>query len=309
MGRSLGVDLVSLKTCSFNCAYCQLGETTNLTTERKAYVPVEAVLAELDRWLASDGSADIITLSGSGEPTLSSDIRTVVVWLKQHTSIPVAVLTNGSLLWQAEVRESLLQADLLIPSLDAATELGFQRVNRPAPRLALELILAGLEKTRREFRGRFWLEVMLVSGLNDTETELDALRGAITLIRPDCVQLNTVVRPPACPGVVRVSEPRLRQAAARLGPGAEIIAPLSESQAARCLGSVSVDDVRRLVQRRPCRLADLTTGLASHPNEVLKYVQLLLDQQDIESRQQNGETYYLWRSAGSPQTGGDDPGL
>jgi len=296
LGRSLGVDLVPLKTCSYNCNYCQLGPTTTLTTERRPYVAVGDVIAELERWLTTDGVADVITMSGSGEPTLNTELGRVIDWLKDHTAIPVAVLTNGSLLWQPEVRHDLSRADILIPSLDAATETTFRRVNRPVASLELETILTGLDECRRECTGEFWVEIMLVAGFNDNEEDLTALREAVARLDPDRVQLNTVVRPPASGHARRLSPTQLHQAAEWIGHGAEVIAPLPADYGHDRRQQSREEEVVRLLQRRPCTLTDIATGLAIHPNEATKYVQALLDHGEISVLMKDDESYFFARS-------------
>lgn len=162
LGRSLGVDLVPFKTCSYDCIYCQLGPTTCKTIERKAWVPLEQVVAELPQRLAS--KPDYITLSGSGEPTLHAQLDELIARIKTLTDIPVAVLTNGSMLWQKDLRRQLLRADLVVPSLDAGDETMFQLVNRPHSQISLDKMLNGLVAFRQEFPGAYWLEVMVVGG-------------------------------------------------------------------------------------------------------------------------------------------------
>ena len=151
LGRSLGVDLVPFKTCTYDCIYCQLGRTTNKTIERRQWVPMELVLEELEKKL--DSRPDYITLSGSGEPTLFTPLDKLIEGIRSLTDIPVAVLTNGSLLGSAEVRHKLAGADLVIPSLDAGNEVAFRLVNRPHEALAFERLLAGLSPSAADFVG------------------------------------------------------------------------------------------------------------------------------------------------------------
>jgi len=144
LGRSLGVDLVPFKTCSYGCTYCQLGRTKDKTTERREYVPVDGVLDELAEKLRLGPPPDFVGLAGSGEPTLHARIGDLIAGIKNLTSIPVAVLTNGSLLWTPEVRAGLAEADLVMPSLDAGTDRTFQRVNRPHRDISFERMVDGL---------------------------------------------------------------------------------------------------------------------------------------------------------------------
>ncbi|MCK4625431.1 MAG: radical SAM protein, partial [Phycisphaerae bacterium] len=160
LGRSLGVDLVPFKTCSYDCIYCQLGRTTNKTIQRKEWVPLDDVVAELKTNLSSQ--PDYITLSGSGEPTLYSRTGELIDRIKAVTDVPVAVLTNGSLLWNQEVCAQLMNADLIVPSLDAGDEMMFRAVNRPHEDISFEKMLKGLIEFRREYQGQYWLEVMFL---------------------------------------------------------------------------------------------------------------------------------------------------
>ncbi len=176
LGRSLGVDLVPFKTCSYDCIYCQVGRTTNQTIERKEWVPMDAVLDELKVKLAC--RPDYVTLSGSGEPTLHSRLGETIEHIQAMSDVPVAVLTNGSLLWQKEVREELALADAVLPSLDAGNGLKFAFINRPHPCLTFERMVEGLIAFRDEFPGQYWLEVFLLGGY--TAILVAPLRGSLS---------------------------------------------------------------------------------------------------------------------------------
>ena len=172
LGRSLGVDLVPFKTCTYNCVYCQLGRTTCQTATRKEYVPLGEVADEVRRRLETEPAPDYVTLSGSGEPTLHSRIGEVIAALKGMTRTPVAVLTNGSLLHEPDVQEALSQADVVLPSLDAGDPWVFDYVNRPHPDIAFEAMAGGLVKFRERFRTTMWLEVFLLDGVTSVEPEV-----------------------------------------------------------------------------------------------------------------------------------------
>lgn len=292
LGRSLGVDPVPFKMCTFDCVYCQLGRTTALTTQREPYVSADTLIGELQAWLDAGGTADIITLSGSGEPTLNAEVGEVIAWLKRHAEIPVGVLTNGSLLWQDEVRRDVAQADLLIPSLDAARAPEFTRVNRPCPGLELPQIVEGLVAARRDCSGELWLEVMLVAGYNDSDEDLQALRETIERIDPGRVQINTVLRPPAEQDARPLSAEGLVLAQEALGAKAEIVAPLDGSALGEDGPQGTLDDVRALLRRRPCTLADVAAGLGVHRNEAAKYVAKLAADDEISAVARDGQIYY-----------------
>jgi len=283
------VDLVPYKTCTYDCIYCQLGRTTCKTTERKEWVPTKEVVAQLKDRLGSQ--PDYITLSGSGEPTLHAGIEPLIHAIKGMTDIPVAVITNGSLLWRAEVQRALLDADLVVPSLDGGSEDIFQYVNRPHPQIHFEQMLQGLVDFRRLFHGRYWLEVFLLGGVTTVETRITALRDCIEKISPDKLQVNTVVRPPAESYATAVPREQLEAIAAQLHPQAELIVPCAHGDATDSSGA-GCDEVLDLLRRRPCSIADIATGLRLHPHEVAKCVGRLVAEQKVQARKQEGTLYY-----------------
>ena len=223
LGSSLGVDITPHKTCCFNCIYCQIGRTPNQTIERKEYVLMDDILVQVKEALKANAKIDYIAFSGSGEPTLNSRIGEMIHEVKVMTSIPVAVLTNGALLFRKEVRDDLLEADLVIPSLDAANQEVFEKVNRPHPGLLIEGIVEGIRKFILEFEHEVWLEVMLVKGINDGWKEMVEFASVINRIGPDRVQLNTVVRPPCEDFAKALTEDELRAIKDILGDKAEVI--------------------------------------------------------------------------------------
>lgn len=269
LGRSLGVDLVPFKTCTYDCAYCQLGPTTCLTTERRNHADPDGIIDELEWKLASAGTPDTITLAGSGEPTLHSGIGGLIDRIKTVTRIPVTVLTNGSLLWMPEVRDSLMAADRVIPSLDAGSADVFRAVNRPHPGIDFERMVEGLAAFTSAFKGAVWLEVFLLKGVTDAPSETDKIASLVSRLRPSRVQLNTVTRPARDGFAKAVPREALEALAARFDPAAEVIA------AYRASGSIEGDtvseaDIRNLLARRPCTLEDIADGLAVREMVLLK---------------------------------------
>jgi len=199
LGKSLGIDPIALKTCNWNCVYCQLGRTRPLTNERQEYIPRHEIIAEFQRSLAAHqpGEIDWVTFVGSGEPTLHIGLGWLIRQVKRATQLPVAVITNGSLLHLPEVRAELMDADAVLPSLDAGNAALYRKINRPWPKLTFDLHLRGLAAFRQEYRGQLWLEVMLIKGLNDTEQAIQELLAAIKTFAPDQVHLLLPTRPPA----------------------------------------------------------------------------------------------------------------
>ena len=289
LGRSLGVDLVPLKVCSYDCIYCQLGRTTKKTVERKEWVPTGAVLEELKHKLAT--RPDYITFSGSGEPTLHSGLSDIVRSIRAMTNTPVAVLTNGSLLWQAGVRAELALADVVMPSLDAGDDLLFQAVNRPHPDIAFERLVAGLEQFRREFSGQYWLEVLLLAGHTGLPAHVQKIAELVRRIQPDRVQLNTAVRPPADDFAVPVPQRRLLELARLFRPKAEVVAEYHRG--GRHIGvDASHKAILEILRRRPRTEADVAGGLAMRPIEAAKHLAQLEAAGRIVSRRHGGEVYY-----------------
>lgn len=225
LGQSLGIDPVPFKTCNWNCIYCQLGRTTPLTNERKEFFPPEEVIEEVSTALASHeaGGIDWVTFVGSGETTLHSGLGQMIRAVKAMTPLPVAVITNGSLLYLPEVRDELLPADAVMPTLDAGSEALYRSINRPWPGLTLRSLVEGLVAFREAYRGKLWVEVMLIKGWNDTERALGAIAEQLARIRPDEVDLNLPTRPPAEPWVSPADAEGLMRARAILGERARVV--------------------------------------------------------------------------------------
>lgn len=289
LGRSLGVDLVPFKTCTYDCIYCQLGRTTNKTIERREWVPLNDVLEELREKIAT--KPDYITLSGSGEPTLYSRLDELIDGIRSMTNIPVAVLTNGSLFWQPELRRQLLNTHLVIPSLDAGDSAVFQAVDRPHADISFAQMLEGLIDFRQEYKGNYWLEVFLLAGFNAIEADARKIVDCVRRIGPDRVQLNTATRPTTEEFAYRVEQTRLEEIAGWFDPPAEVIADYrgihkqSDFQA-------GANGVLEMIQRRPCCVEDIAQGLAMHRNEVIKYLEDLVVHGQVEAREVDGRIYY-----------------
>jgi len=289
LGRSLGVDIVPYKTCSYDCIYCQLGRTTNKTTQLKEWVPSDMVIDQVKNKLESH--PDYITISGSGEPTLNSKIGEVIVRIKEMTGIPIAILTNGSMLWSPEVRRSLQTADLVLPSLDAGSEWLFQYVNRPHPDIPFDKMLEGLVEFRDEYAGKFWLEILLLGGVTTVETQVNALAHAIKLIGPDKVHVHTVSRPPAEDFAMAVPQERLKEIASQLSEKAEIIAMSSVIQE-QYVTSTRSQDILALLRRRPCSVEDVALGLCLHRNAVVKGLEQLCSQKQAQAEYTTQGLFY-----------------
>lgn len=289
LGRSLGVDLVPFKTCSYDCIYCQLGHTTCRTIKRREWVPMDAVLDELKQKLTC--RPDYITLSGSGEPTLHSRLGEIIEHIQAMTAVPVAVLTNGSLLWQKEVREEVALADVVLPSLDAPDPERFELINRPYPDITFVRLLEGLEAFRREFTGKYWLEILLLGGYTSLPPQVRQLADWARRIRPDKVHLNTAVRPPAEEYAMAVPPDRLAEIARMFAPPAEVVAE-PRGQRASAESQASAEAIRGLLLRRPCTLADIAHGLGMKLHEIVKSLAELEAQGKVRSERHGREQFY-----------------
>lgn len=280
LGRSLGIDVIPPKTCSYDCVYCESGSTTHLTIKRQAFVDPDHVVHELEDYFSSyPGGADVLTFSSAGEPTLYEPLGELLRAVKKRFApIPLIVLTNGSLLWDPEVRRDLLAADRVVPSLDAVTPEVFNRVNRPHPALDLDLIIEGIHAFKREYQGRLHLEVVLVSGLNDDSNQLIKIAHAIERISPDQIELNTVVRPPADPRFLGLSIEEMEKASAFFPPKRTQI--IGQFKAAACAAKdLALDErVLELVRRRPCTAVEMAGCLGVEVEQLKTSLSRLLEE-------------------------------
>lgn len=293
LGRSLGIDLVPFKICTYDCIYCQLGKTTNKTIERKEYVPIDAVLEELKKKLKLCFTPDYISIAGSGEPTLNSRIGDLIIKLKALTNIPIAVLTNGSLLWMKEVQDELMAADLILPSLDAGDGNMFRHVNRPHIDISYEQMVEGIASFTNKFPKEVWLEIFLIGGFTGIVSEVEKIASIVQKISPARVQLNTVFRPPTEDFASSISMNDML-ALKDFFPGrVEIISEFSGH--AIYTGAKSTDrgkEIMTLLARRPCTLNDIATGLVMSPNEAAKELEHLLSNGSVLEQRVHERIYF-----------------
>jgi len=292
LGRSLGIDLVPHKICTYDCIYCQIGKTTDKTLVRKEYVPAGAILEEVGCFLKEETSnIDHLSLSGSGEPTLHSRIGSVIEGIQAITSIPVAVITNGSLLYEEKVRQDLLRADIVLPSLDAASPEVFDRVNRPLPEFSVEKVIEGLVEFRKVYHGQIWLEVLFCKGMNDSKEELLKMKKAIDRIRPDLIHLNTVVRPPSEKWAVPIDQEEMEGIKAFFGEKASIISEFDRDPPSILERDVR-EEILKILRRRPLSLADLSKGMGIPQHELDQYLEPLTREGKIQPRNFGDSVYY-----------------
>ena len=290
LGLSLGIDLVPHKTCNFNCIYCECGKTTNLTNKREEFFPLNEILNELKLYLTNfSGKLDYITFSGSGEPLLYSKIENIVAFLKKNfPEYKLALLTNGALLSDENIIKEVKDVDLIIPSLDAVSDKIFKKVNRPHLSLNIEKILDGLVNLRKIYKGKIYLEIFFVKGINDSEKELVKLKKASEKINPDKIHLNTVDRPPAEPFVKPVSLKKLKEIEIFFGDKAEI-AIRSDTPA---YSSINISLIKNCLKRRPLTLDDLIKISGLTVNEINKILRELEKKEEIKRVNHNGLIFY-----------------
>lgn len=290
LGYSLGVELINAKTCSFACIYCQAGQTTVHTATRKEYVPAKEVLSELKAVLPQKG-LHYVTFSGSGEPTLHSGIGQIIDEIKKITHTPVCVITNSSLIDRADVQQDLAKADVVIPSLDSAIQKTFEKLNRPVKGITVEKIIQGLAKFKKSYTGQMWLEIMLVKGFNESLEEAMKLKEAIDLIRPDRVDINTVVRPPWSDKAIAVDDQDIQRFSSLFGDVAQRISGFDKTNHASPSGGLD-EEVYELVRRRGITLTDLVTGMGLHKDVATDILGRLIVQGKIKKVSFGGKTYY-----------------
>ena len=294
LGMSLGIDLVYHKVCSLDCVYCECGPTTILTSERKEYVPYDEVTEELKHFINNNPYPEYMTFSGSGEPTLNLRIGDVIGFIKSnYPDIPLALLTNGTLLNRKEVRAEILNADLVIPSLDAASEESFRKINRPEKYLKIGEYIRGLIDFREEYSGKIWLEVLIVPGYNDNLKDIDLLHKAFEKIKPDIIQLNTLDRPGAVTGIRAATRAELQKIADYWKlDNVEIISALKKRKDIRSYRKDTESAILETIYRRPCTADDIANILGSHMSEVNKYLDVLESEGKIEAVREERGVFY-----------------
>jgi wyosine [tRNA(Phe)-imidazoG37] synthetase (radical SAM superfamily) len=293
MGRSLGIDLVPLKTCSYDCLFCQVGQTRMLTLERAEWVPLRDVLAEFQSWLNRGEAADWLTLAGSGEPTLHSGFGDLIDALHGLCKIPVALLSNGSLFHLPDVRRAAGRADLVKVSLSAWDDASFRRVNRAPPRLRFNEVVEGLQQFGCDFRGELWLEVFLMAGINDDEEAVRKIAALADGMGPRHIHLNTVARPPADEGARPVPRVVLDHLAGLFHPRAEVIASPVMTDEPAVGGDWDDAHLLAMLARHACTSEDLSRAAGRHAPDVLRRVTALVAARQVREEVRDGEVYYV----------------
>lgn len=304
LGLSLGIDPIPLKTCNWNCVYCQLGRSTPLVNERREWIPTAAIMEELAAVLANapPDSIDWITFVGSGEPTLHSGLGEMMRQVKQMTALPVGLITNGALFYRPEVRRDVLAADAIMPTLSAGSAELHHLLHRHHPDVSFACHVAGLIALRREFTGQLWLELMLIAGMNDTVAALTDIARIVAQIKPDEIHITLPTRPPAETWVAPPEEEALMQATAILGEVARVVHPLVGTFQLAVNGDLCAA-IADLVQRHPLSEAQVDALLAAHSAESLAVVkQRCLDSGRIRCIERFRITFWIAAAAHYPNT-------
>ncbi len=291
LGLSLGVDVIPKKLCNLDCVYCEVGRTDKRAMRRMEYLPANDILAELRDALAEKPALDFITFSGSGEPTLNSKLGEMIHAVKQMTDIPIAVITNGTLLYLEDVRRDLLEADVVLPSLDAVTTEMFLKVSRPHPKLQVGSVVQGLKTFRQEYRGQIWLEILLVKGMNDSDEEVLLMKQVLEEINPEKIQLNTVVRPPAESWVQPLEEERMKEIQQMLGDRCEIIGTYAHA-AQKAETHIDVGVIIALLRRRAMTSSDLSDALRVSVEQIVSVLEVLEQNALVVPYRFQQKTYY-----------------
>ncbi|MDY3201872.1 MAG: radical SAM protein [Methanocorpusculum sp.] len=303
LGRSLGIDLLPFKTCSYDCVYCECGATTHITTKRAEFFPTEEVISQLDTVLRERPTLDYITFAGSGEPTLSLSIGRIIRHLKTaYPEYKVAVLTNGSLLGNKEVAADLSQADLVIPTLTSTSQETFEKIHRPDTCLLIKTIISDILEFRKEFHGEIWLEIFLIPDLNTSLEELASLRDVIDKIQPARIQLNTLDRPAAEDWVTAPDPDELenfRKYFAELKIPVDVAGVCCEQPDVCRAGESTHEHILKTLRIRPSTVEDLASMTGLHHHEVAKYLSGLLEEGTVHIQRGKRGVFY---SAGPDMT-------
>jgi len=292
LGFSLGVDVIPRKYCTFDCIYCQLGSSGKTEVARQSFYEPSSVVTQVLQAARACRATDYVSFSGSGEPTLNRDIGWIIRKVKEAVSIPVAVITNGSLLHLPEVRKDLLKADVVLPSLDAATPAAYEKINRPHPSLDFSGLLEGLRAFRRDYRGKIWLEIMLIRTMNDDMQHTEMFKKIINTIAVDRVQLNTVARPPAekTAGAVKAAE--MLSIARFIGNGCEVIAGGFEKRAMAGDQRDWQESVCEMLKRRSLTLRDIVSSTGASANQARMGLDRLVKEKRVKAVTLGRQRFY-----------------
>lgn len=303
LGQSLGIDPVILKTCNWNCVYCQLGRTIPLNNQRKEYIPTQEIFSQLKQALEDHqkGGIDWITFVGSGETMLASNVGILIERIKQITKIPIAVITNGSLLYLPEVRQELLLADAVLPSLDAGNAKLYKKINRPHPQVTFNRLVNGLKLFRQEYQGKLWIEVMLMKDVNDSAETLTEIASHLKDIQPDEVHILLPTRPPVEPWVRPADQEGIQRARAIFGPIARVVNTM-DGVFELAENENLVDAVVDIITRHPMKETEIIEALKKQPQiDIKQALNLLETSGKAQVVERYGERYWSALSGFYPE--------
>ncbi|MCE5300309.1 MAG: radical SAM protein [Spirochaetia bacterium] len=291
LGLSLGVDPLLSKSCNLNCIYCELGRSFKLVTERKLFVPTADIVKEIKEFLDKGGETDFITVSGSGEPTLALNLGELITAIRAITDKKIAVITNGVLLSDPQVRRELCLADVVLPSMDSFTKETYIKINRPHGSINIEKVTEGLRAFAQEFKGGIWLEIMIVKGINDNDEEMKRAKEVLdTIPGIKSIQLNTVVRSRAESYAEPVSDETLKRLASILGPRAEVIGKFRNG-VIHTIDSVE-SAILDALKRRPMTAQEFEQSMGMKRQQVEHSLQKLMERGEVERDDFNGKEFF-----------------
>lgn len=289
LGISLGVSPIPKKTCNYSCIYCQLGRTDHMTNTRKMFFPVEDILAEFDEFLESKVKFDVVTIVGEGEPTLYRGLGELIREIKKRTDKPVAVITNGALLYDPDLRRELYDADIVLPTLDAYDEASFRKINRPHGTITFDMVDKGLKKFSEEYKGQLWIELMLMEGINDDDESLKKYSEALNKLRYDRLYINTPVRPPAESYVKALSHDKMNHVVDVLGG---ISIDLLESEGFQSEIEDDYEAILSIIKRHPMNQFEIEGFLASRGSNTVELLERLKKDSKVASISYKGYVTY-----------------
>lgn len=300
LGRSLGVNVIPSKICSMNCIYCEVGKTKALTTSRKPYIKATDIIKEFSENYARLASGvDVVTVTGAGEPTLNSELFKILNGIKSITDKPVAILTNSTTLSDKEVFDTLLGFDIVVPSLDSATEEGFKKVTLVHESVLVKDIIKDLVRFSKAYKGKLYLEILLCEGVNDSDLEIVALAEAAKWIRADKIQIGTIARPPAFSDAKQVDDEKILAVTKyfrSFGLAGEATGGFSDVyKHMACTGDLKMLIIS-ITKMRPCTLEDFVAVFGERAEDVQKILDELLHERAIDADQFGGEVYYSHKS-------------
>lgn len=287
LGLSLGIDIVPKKYCTLDCIYCEVCKTNNLTINQKDYYDTNEIVNEVrEKYLQIKDNLDVVTITGSGEPTLNKSIDVIVKKLKTFVTHPIALLTNSTLFYDEEVRQKIKIFDIIVPSLDAANEKIFKKINKPSKKIDFSKMVEGLTLFSHKYRGKLILEILLLKGVNDQKEHLEQLVEIIKNMKYDIVQLNTAFRPTAYKNVQRLDDIQLLDVALFFNEKGIKVEPVKNFISKNIPQTIMNDIFNKMLNMRPLSEKDVVELFGE------AFLKNLLQDTSIEIFKYGGETFF-----------------